>query len=156
MNLKDEHLHNTPADIILHRDKNKEERKTDFHYRSVIGQLNYLAATTRPEIQFAVHQCAKFSNNPKMIHKKAVKRIIQYLKRTKDKGLILQVDKSKGIKYFIDADFAGSYLKNKETNPRDCLSRTGFVIWFTGCPIVWSSKLQSSKRNSRTSQLDYV
>jgi len=33
-----------------------------FHYRSAIGQLNYLAATSRPDIAFAVHQCARCSH----------------------------------------------------------------------------------------------
>eukprot|EP00980_Cylindrotheca_fusiformis_P002181 scaffold499_cov120-Cylindrotheca_fusiformis.AAC.4 len=110
---------------------------------SLAGQLNYLAATTRPEIQFAVHQCARFSENPKMIHEKAVKRIVRYLKKTKDQGLIMEIDKSKGIECFVDADFAGGYRKEDTTNPRDCLSRTGFIVKYAGCPIVWSSKLQS-------------
>jgi len=47
-----------------------------YYYCSLIGQINYLAATTRPEIQFAVHQCARFSQDPKMVHEKAVKRIV--------------------------------------------------------------------------------
>ena len=84
--LKDERLHDTPADTILKRDENGEERKTEFHYRSVIGQLNYLAATTRPEIQFAVHQCARFSQDPKMCHEKAVKRIVRYFEKNERKG----------------------------------------------------------------------
>jgi Reverse transcriptase (RNA-dependent DNA polymerase) len=44
--LKDLRVNDTPADSILHRDMNGQERKTEFHYRSIIGQLNYLAATT--------------------------------------------------------------------------------------------------------------
>ena len=33
-----------------------EERKENFHYHSLVGQLNYLTASTRPEIQYATHQ----------------------------------------------------------------------------------------------------
>ena len=69
-------MHDTLADTILHRDKEGEQRKTEFHYRSIIRQLNYLAATTRPEIQFAVLQCTRFCDDPKMSHEKAVKRTI--------------------------------------------------------------------------------
>ena len=143
-------MHDTPADTILHRDEEGEERKTEFHYRSVIGQLNYLAATTRPEIQFAVHQCARFSQDPKMIHEKAVKRIVRYLKRTKDKGLKLKVDKKKGIECYVDADFAGGYNKNTSKNPRDLLSRTGYILKYAGCPLIWASKLQSTIALSTT------
>ncbi len=153
--LKDMRMHDTPADEILNRDENGQERKNEFHYRSIIGQLNYLAATTRPEIQFAVHQCARFCENPKMTHEKAVKRIVRYLKRTKDQGLILHVDKNKGLECFVDADFAGSFKKENPTNPKDCLSRTGFVVKFANCPIVWASKLQTTIALS-TTEAEYM
>ena len=148
--LKDERMHDTPADTILGRDEEGQERKTDFHYRSVIGQLNYLAATTRPEIQFAVHQCARFSQDPKMSHEKAVKRIVRYLKRTKEKGLKLKMNKKKGIECYVDADFAGGYDKNNPKNPRDLLSRTGYVLKYAGCPLIWASKLQQTIALSTT------
>jgi Reverse transcriptase (RNA-dependent DNA polymerase) len=35
-----------------------------WHYRSIIGKLNYLEKSTRPDIAYAVHQCARFSENP--------------------------------------------------------------------------------------------
>ena len=99
-------MHDTPADEVLYPDKEAPERKNDFHYRSIIGQLNYLVATTRPGIRFAGHQAARFSQDPRMPHEKAVKCIVRYLKRTKDKGLILQVDKDVGIECYVDADFS--------------------------------------------------
>jgi len=121
----------------------------------LVGQLNYLAATTRPDIQFSVHQCARFCEKPMMSHEKAIKRIVRYLKRTKDQGLVMHVDQSKGIECFVDADFAGSFNKEKPTNPRDCLSRTGYVVKFAGCPIVWSSKLQTMIALS-TTEAEYM
>lgn len=117
--------------------------------RSIIGQLNYLAATMRPDIQCAVHQCARFCENPRMIHEKAVKRIIRYLKRTRNKGIDMTVDPSKGIECYVDADFAGAYDKNDSSNPRDLLSRMGYVVKYAGCPIIWTSKLASTLPFSR-------
>ena len=139
-------MHDTPADTILHRDEDGAPRRTDFHMRSVIaiGQLNYLASTTRPEIQFAARQCARFVADPRMSHEKAVKQKVRYLKRTRGKGLIMHVDRTKGIECFEDADFVGGYQKENTSNPRDCLSQTGYVIKYAGCPIVWSSKLQTT------------
>jgi hypothetical protein len=153
--LKDARMHDTPADVILHRDEDGQERKNEFHYRSVIGQLNYLAATTRPDIQFAVHQCARFCEQPKMSHEKAVKRIVRYLRRTMDKGLMMTVDRSKGVECYVDADFAGSFHKERPMNPRDCLSRTGFIVKYANCPIVWSSKLQTTIALS-TTEAEYM
>ena len=36
-----------------------------FRYRSIIGILNYLEKTSRPDIPYAVHQLARFSSNPR-------------------------------------------------------------------------------------------
>ena len=155
VHLKDDRIHDTPANEVMHRDLEGAQRKTDFHYRSVIGQLNYLAGTTRPDIQFAVHQCARFCENPKAIHERGVKRIIRYLKRTADKGMILTIDTSKGIDCYVDADYAGGYIANKATTARDCLSRTGYVVKYANCPIIWCSKLQGTIALS-TTEAEYM
>ena len=60
-----------------------------FDYRSMIGKLNYLEKSTRPEIAYAVHQCAHFCANPKKSHGEVVKLIGHYLLGTASKGLIL-------------------------------------------------------------------
>jgi Reverse transcriptase (RNA-dependent DNA polymerase) len=59
-------------------------------YRSVIGMLLYLSNNSRPDIAFAVHQCARFSHAPKQSHATAVKTIGRYLLRTQSEGLILK------------------------------------------------------------------
>ena len=51
--------------------------------------LNYLAASMQPDIAFAVHQCARFLTNPRLIHKHTVEQIARYLKGANDKGAIL-------------------------------------------------------------------
>ena len=53
---------------ILHKDIEGPERKQKWHYRSDLGMFNLLCASTRPEILFAVHQCARFCNAPKLSH----------------------------------------------------------------------------------------
>ena len=57
LGLKDQRMHDVPAEpnARLTKDEDGPERKDQFHYRSLIGQLNYLTASTRPEIQFATH-----------------------------------------------------------------------------------------------------
>jgi hypothetical protein len=75
---------------VLHRHEGSEPHDNSFHYRSVIGKLNYLEKSTRPDIAFAVHQCARFATDPRIEHTKAVKLIGRYLKHTSDKGLVYQ------------------------------------------------------------------
>jgi hypothetical protein len=103
-----------------------------------------LTASTRPELMVAVHQCARFSADPRLQHEQAIKRIVCYLKRTADKGLILRLDVSRGLECHVDADFAGGFSPEYSDDATTCYSRTGFIIWFAGCPLIWSSKLQTT------------
>jgi hypothetical protein len=58
-----------------------------FDYASAVGMLIYLSSNSRPDIQYAVHQCARFTHFPKKSHEDAILRICRYLQGTKDKGL---------------------------------------------------------------------
>ena len=40
-------------------------------------------------------------------------------------------------------DFASTFNKLNASDPTPCLSRTGYVISYANCPILWSSKMQS-------------
>ena len=118
--------------IILHADLFGEEFDNHFNYRSLIGKLNYLAKSTRADIEYATHQCARFMSNPKKSHGMAIKRIGRYLLGTKDKGLILQPNPSLSFECFVDASFSGEWIK-KHTDqamydPNTARSRTGYFI----------------------------
>ena len=53
-------------------------------YREVVGALMWAEAMTRPDMSFAAHQLAKFTENLAPAHWKAAKKALQYLWRTKD------------------------------------------------------------------------
>jgi hypothetical protein len=105
----DNNTKTTPSDSILYPDTNGIPRQENWNYRSVIGKLNFLAQNTRPDISFAVHQCARFCQAPTALHEMAVKRIICYLFYTKDKGLILHPTKTFNLDMYVDADFVGMW-----------------------------------------------
>jgi len=65
----------TPAPLsrVLGAHKSSPEFDGHFHYRSVIGKLNYLEKCSRPDIAYATHQCARFSSDPRKEHGEAVK-----------------------------------------------------------------------------------
>ena len=42
-------------------------------YAQAVGMAMYLCNNTRPDIQFATHQCARFSHTPKASHKIGMK-----------------------------------------------------------------------------------
>lgn len=59
-----------------------------FNYQSVIGKTNYLEKSTRLDLAYAVHQCARFCVHPKRSHGEAVKRIGRYLLETRNNGYV--------------------------------------------------------------------
>ena len=147
---------NTPVSYpLLSKDKDGLPRKCPWKYRTAIGMLGYLSGSTRPDISMATHQCARFNNDPKLSHKRAVKKIGRYLLDTKDKGLIFKPDTSKGLECYVDADFAGAWKDGDHDCAESVLSRTGFVIMYAGCPITWQSKLQTEIALS-TTESEYI
>ena len=82
-----------------------------FHFRSVIGKLNFLEQSTRPDCSYAIHQCARFATAPKEPHAKAVKHVGRYLAGTKEKGNTLRPNPQRGFEVYADADFCGHFNK---------------------------------------------
>ena len=121
-----------------------------FHYRSVLGKLNYREKGSRPDIAYITHQCARFLSCPKKEHAEAIRWLARYLKGTRDKGMILQPTGDKGLEVYVDADFAGNW-DPKETHDRDTArSRHGYLIMYGGAPILWKSQLQTEIALSST------
>jgi hypothetical protein len=99
----------TPATAMpLVKDKDGEPPNAAYSYASVIGMLLYLQGHSRPDITYAVSQCACFVHSPQHSHEIALEQIGQYLKGTLDEGLILKPSDELDIDVFVDAeDFAG-------------------------------------------------
>ena len=141
---------------ILNRDTNGHPFREDWHYRSIIGKLNFLEKSTRPDLAYSVHQCARFSIDPKASHAQAVKQIGRYLMANRDKGLILKPDANMGLEDWVDADFCGNWDRNYAIeDPTTARSRSGYVIRYCGCPVTWRSKLQTEVALS-TTEAEYV
>ena len=120
MNGKDLKVKSTPAasSRILSFHKESERFDESFHYRSIIGKLNFLEKSTRPDIAFITHQCARYTTDPRKEHGAAIRWLARYLKGTRDKGLILRPQRDKNLEVYVDADFAGAW-DHKAAHIRD-------------------------------------
>jgi hypothetical protein len=69
----------------------------------------------------------------------------QYLKGTKNRGLIFNPQKNKDIEIdcYVDADFAGMWGFEDKQDPSCVKSHTGFIICIQSCPVFWMLKLQT-------------
>lgn len=148
--------HLTPAECSpLPKDDNGEPASGMINYASVVGMLLYLCGHSRPDISFAVHQCARYTFDPKRRHEKALLRIGRYLKGTLENGLILTPTSNLAIDCYPDADFAGLWNHEVPDDPHCVRSRTGYVITLSSCPVLWVSKKQTAIALS-TMEAEYI
>lgn len=115
-------------------------------YRGMIGSLLYLTAS-RPDIMFATCLCARFQANPKESHLFSVKRILRYLKGTKNLGLWYPKDSGFELLAYTDSDYGGCRLDRKSTS--------GSCQLLGGKLVSWSSKKQNCVSTS-TAEAEYV
>ena len=138
---------------ILHTDLEGVPFDNQFNYQRVVGKLNYLKRSTRPDLAFAVHQCACFCANPKQSHAKALKRIGRYLYATKTQGYNI-IPNGEDFEVWVDASFGGEWDKNRSSqassDPNMARSRTGYGIFYAKCLLLCQSKLQTEIALSTT------
>jgi hypothetical protein len=126
----------------------EQTRMASKPYLSILGQVLYIAITTRPDIATAVSACGKFSKNPGNDHWLALLRILSYLNGTQDMRLHLGgIAASLVLETFSDADWAGDLDQRK--------SRSGYVVLLNKNPVIWSSKLQTTVALSST-EAEYI
>lgn len=135
---------NNPALIgkMLGRALDKPEHDKKWQYRSLVGMLNFLEKSTRPDLAFAAHQAAQFSADPRVPHTNAILHLCRYLCGTSDKGLIFKPDPTKRFEVYADASLGGDWRsEDSGDDPNTARSRMGYVILYAGCPVIWTSRL---------------
>ena len=116
------------------------------HYRSMIGSLMYLTAS-RPDILFAVCQCARYQANPKVSHQAAVKRIFRYLKGRPKLGLWYPKNKGFDLYAYADSNYGGDDIDKK--------SISASCQYLGNRLISWQCKKQQTVSTS-TAEAEYV
>jgi hypothetical protein len=101
-------------------------------YRELVGALLYANIATRPDISYAISNLCKFMSDPGPKHWETAKRVLRYLKGTKDVPLVLGGEPT--LRGYTDADFAGD---------RDDRKSTGAYVFTIGHGAVsWKAKKQ--------------
>ncbi|XP_050886395.1 secreted RxLR effector protein 161-like [Lathyrus oleraceus] len=84
-------------------------------YAFVIRSLMYAQVCTRSDITFAVGILGRYQSNPGMNHWKAAKKVLRYLKGTKDYMLMYRQTDNLDVIGYSDSDFAGCVDSRKST-----------------------------------------
>lgn len=133
-------------EVGLNFDK-KEEILTNIPYRELVGSLMYLAIISRPDIANATGFLSRYMHCPTSTLWSAGKRVLKYLKQTKEKGLVYKKEDSNCLQAFSDSDWAGDRVDRK--------SLSGVSIFHRGNLVSWSSKKQATVALS-TAESEYV
>ncbi len=147
-NMKDAKPMDTPQAVgeVLSKDDptTKSEDMKAVPYRNAVGSIMYAMIGTRPDIAVATSTVSRFLSEPGLTHWKAVKRILRYLKGTKDLSIVYtgSLNKSITLEGYCDADWGGD-----KTNRH---SITGFIFQICGGAVSWNSKKQPTIALSST------
>ena len=135
----------TPLDLNVTLVPNPEGKDGDRSnaYASLLGELQYIANATRPDIAYAVNRLAAYTANPSLQHQTALKRILRYLSGTRTLGITYKALPDR-------PDFFSGYADASYGNTDGHCSITSYVFLASNGAITWSSKKQISTTISLT------
>jgi hypothetical protein len=116
-------------------------------YAQLLGELQFIANSTQPDIAFAVNRLASYAANPTLAHQTALKRILRYLAGTRNYGITY----TRAPDPFKFEGFADAAHKNRDNDK----STTGYVFIAAGGAITWRSGKQSVTATSST-EAEYI
>ena len=141
----------TPIDKGSHLDKDTVSYENDREYQALTGSLTYAATSTCPDISYITQFLSQSNKNPSQRDWNAGKRVLRYLKGTRDLGIVYRrtpkvSESSEGSHVtpwgYCDANYA--------EGPRDRKSTSGYAFMLANGPITWKSKKQASVALSTT------
>lgn len=112
-------------------------------YYELIGSLNYLTSSSRPDLQAAFSILASQSHNPTKAAWQAGTRVLAYLLGTKHYGLKYAKPKKNDGKLKIELYCDSSHKSPHEPESSRSKSRGGHLLFVNGSLISWQSKLQN-------------
>ena len=153
-----------PKDYPLHTQE-KLIKKMQF----LIGSLNWIAISTRPDISTIVAFLSKFTHHPTQSHIDSAIRVVKYLKGTKHLSISFSTNANKTLSAFVNFPIQNDELtaltdanwgpqdqanpgpvKNKQNQLElfKTRSMSGYMVWVNG-PIHWVVKRQTYTARSR-------
>ncbi|XP_059073177.1 secreted RxLR effector protein 161-like [Cryptomeria japonica] len=115
------------------RKDDKEAYVNSTLYKKLVGSLMYLT-TTRSDIMFGVSLISRFMESPKVSHRQAGKRILKYISRTRNYGIIYSSVNDFKLIGYTGSDCVGSIDDRKSTS--------SYVFHFGSGVVSWASKKQ--------------
>jgi transposase InsO family protein len=126
-----QHAPQTPSEI---------KEMESIPYATILGSLMFLMIGSRPDISHSMGILSRFMSNPGMKHWQALRRVLSYLKLTRDMSLHYSAKHTANLFGYSDSDFAGCLDSRK--------SVSGYVFLWKGAAITWKSQKQPTIASS--------
>src|SRR5882724_8080542 len=147
----------TPIDKGAHlqdgKSANYESVRT---YQALIGSLTYAATSTCLDIGYITQFLSQANKDPRQRDWDAAKRVLRYLKGTRNMGIVYRRDPDEALTGHDHAVPWGYCDTNYAEDAWDRRSTSGYVFMLAGGPISWKSKKQPSVSLSTTEAEYYV
>jgi hypothetical protein len=117
-------------------------------YARLIGELQFIANATRPDIAYTISRLLSYTTNPTLQHVSALKRVLRYLSGARSYGITYS-DVLGHPNYFF------GYADTAFANTDDQKSTTGYIFMIAGGAVTWYSKRQSITALSST-EAEYI
>ncbi|UYV67115.1 hypothetical protein LAZ67_4003928 [Cordylochernes scorpioides] len=106
--------------------------QSNVQYQQLIGSLLYLSVVSRPDIAAPVCILSSRNQNPRNCDWNAAKRIVRYLKTTKELELRISNQKPPTLEAYIDATWASDNTDRKSLSGNLFLLGSNPISWMTG------------------------
>ena len=166
-----------PVDSIGHPPPSDpvEQQILETKYRSIVGSLNWLAHSTRPDISTITSLLAQHQSKVSKSHLTSARFVVKYLKGTRNRGISFSSRESSKISSFVkfevkpnsitamtdanwgpqdQSELTPKYNK-KLTELENFVTRSmsGFLVWYNGS-LHWCAKRQKcTSRSSAESEI---
>lgn len=143
-----ENVKTVKVPILRGKETKTPPKFKNYPYRELVESLLYASSKTRPDIAYAVNFVSRSVEEPTQERINDIKHILQYLKGNIDSGIkYIKNGDVNILQAYCDADFAGDLETRRST--------TGYIIFFSGGPISWSSRKQPIIAQS-TTEAEYI
>ena len=130
-------------------EKWKGEAINHFDYMRLVGSLQWLVSSTRPDLAFACQLLSRYTSNPGPMQWDQATHVLEYLNSHMGLGVTYHGDPAVMNDPYDQTDKLMVYVDSDHRGCADSFrSTTGMVIMLNGGPVMWKSRIQGSNSTS--------